>query len=114
MAATRRVFRIVLTTVDSDEAGERLARTLVERRLAACVNVVGPLRSYYRWRGEVVAEHERLVVIKTTAERFPALRDAVQALHDYDVPEVVALDVADGSAPYLEWLAGCLDEPSVD
>ena len=106
-------FRVVLTTADSSELAERLARGLVERRLAACVNVVGPVRSVYRWQGEVVCDEERLLVIKTSALRLPALTEAIRELHTYEVPEVLALAVESGDRGYLDWLAGCVaDEAS--
>ncbi len=103
-------FRVVLTTVDSAELAESLARGLVERRLAACVNIVGPIRSVYRWKGEVVSDEERLLVIKTSARRLPALSEAIRELHSYEVPEVLALAVEDGDRRYLDWLAGCVAE----
>lgn len=102
-------FRIVLTTADSEELADRIARTLVERRLAACVNVVGPVSSVFRWKGEIVSDRERMLVIKTTAERFPEVRETIRELHSYDVPEVLAIAVDDGDRPYLDWLADCLE-----
>jgi periplasmic divalent cation tolerance protein len=106
-------FRVVLTTVDSSELAESLAHSLVEQRLAACVNIVGPLRSVYRWQGEVVSEQERLLVIKTSARRLPALTEAIRDLHTYEVPEVLVLPVVAGDRPYLDWLARCLaDKPA--
>jgi periplasmic divalent cation tolerance protein len=95
---------VVLSTVGSAEDAERLARELVERRLAACVNVVPGLVSIYRWQGRVERDEERLLVIKTRGERFEALREALVALHPYEVPEILALPVAAGSQPYLDWL----------
>jgi len=108
MADDAASFRVVLTTADSPELAESLARGLVERRLAACVNIVGPIRSIYRWQGRVVSDEERLLVIKTTACRFPALSEAIRELHSYEVPEVLALAVEAGDQRYLDWLAGCV------
>jgi periplasmic divalent cation tolerance protein len=105
-------FRVVLTTADSAELAATLARALVERRLAACVNVVGPVRSVYRWRGEIVSDEERILVIKTSAACFPRLRETIRELHTYEVPELLALAVADGDRTYLDWLAGCLADDS--
>ena len=102
-------FRIVLTTADSDELADRIARALVDRRLAACVNVVGPVRSIYRWKGEIVSDQERMLVIKTSAERLPEVREAIRELHTYDVPEVLAIAVDDGDRAYLDWLADCVE-----
>lgn len=96
--------QVAFSTVGSAEDAERVARALVERRLAACVNVVPGVVSIYRWKGAVEREEEHLLVIKTRAERLPALREALVALHPYEVPELVALDVADGHPPYLAWL----------
>jgi len=96
---------VVLVTVPDAEAGAALARSLVEARLAACGNVVPGLRSIYRWEGRVHDEPEALLLLKTTRAGFEALREAVLRLHPYQVPEVVALAVEAGSAPYLAWLA---------
>ena len=108
MADTGDGFRVVLTTADSAELADRLARGLVERRLAACVNIVGPVRSVYRWKGEIVSDDERLLLIKTDSEHFEALREAIRELHLYEVPEILALAVTAGDRPYLDWLADCL------
>ena len=97
--------RIVLTTVGLKEVADRLARELVERRLAACVNIVGPIRSVYRWRGKIENEQEFLLLIKTTAERAGELRSAVKALHTYELPEYIEIAVNAGSEEYLAWLA---------
>jgi periplasmic divalent cation tolerance protein len=96
---------VVLVTAPSPEKAAELARALVEERLAACGNVVPAIRSIYRWEGKIHDDAEALLVLKTTRGRFEALRERVIALHPYDVPEVLALPVAAGSAPYLAWLA---------
>jgi len=98
-------FVVVLVTTADAEEGARLGRALVEERLAACANVVGPIRSIYRWQGAVEEAEERLVVLKARAADVPALETRVRALHSYEVPEVLALPVTAGSAPYLAWLA---------
>ena len=95
---------VALTTVGTADDAERIARALVERRLAACVNVVAGVVSVYRWQGAVERDEEQLLVIKTSAERFESLRDALVALHPYELPELVALPVVAGHAPYLAWL----------
>jgi periplasmic divalent cation tolerance protein len=95
---------VALTTVGTPEDADRIARALVERGLAACVNVVPGLISTYRWKGAVQREGELLLVIKTRAERFEALREALLALHPYEVPELIALPIEAGHAPYLAWL----------
>jgi periplasmic divalent cation tolerance protein len=96
---------VVLVTCPTAERAAELARALVEERLAACGNVVPGLRSIYRWEGKVQDDAEALLVLKTTRARFEALRDRVLALHPYQVPEVIALAIEAGSAPYLEWIA---------
>jgi periplasmic divalent cation tolerance protein len=95
---------VVLSTVASAEDAERIGRALVERRLAACVNVVPGLVSLYRWKDKLERDEERLLLIKTRRELFPALREALVGLHPYEVPEVLALPIEDGHAPYLAWL----------
>lgn len=97
---------VVLVTVPTHERAAEMARALVEERLAACGNVVPGLRSIYRWEGKVEDEPEALLLLKTTRARFDALRERVLALHPYEVPEVVAVPVEAGSAPYLAWIAG--------
>ncbi|PYQ04179.1 MAG: divalent-cation tolerance protein CutA [Acidobacteria bacterium] len=96
---------VVLSTVGSAEDAARIARSLVERRLAACVNVVPGVRSFYRWKGAVVEDdEERLLVIKSRRDRFEALREALLALHPYELPEAIVLPIDAGHAPYLAWL----------
>lgn len=95
---------VVLCTAPTEEDAARLARGLVEARLAACVNLVFPIRSVYRWQDEVHDEAEHLMLIKTAPDRFEALRDWILANHPYEAPEVVALPVAAGSEAYLSWL----------
>ncbi len=97
--------RIVLTTVGQKEAAEKLAQQLVERRLAACVNIVGPIRSIYRWKEKVENEPEFLLIIKTTAENSSQLRSAFKELHPYELPECIEVNVEGGSEEYLAWIA---------
>ena len=96
---------VVLVTTPTPERAAEIARALVEERLAACGNVVPGLRSIYRWEGKLEDEAEALLVLKTTQARFEALKARVLALHPYAVPEVLALPVVAGSAPYLAWIA---------
>ena len=95
----------VLVTAPDAEVAERVARALVAERLAACVNLVPGVRSIYRWEGEVQDDAELLLVIKTTAARVDVLAERVRAHHPYDLPEVLALPAAGGSAGYLDWVA---------
>ncbi len=96
--------RIVLCTFPSDDVAARIARVLVESRLAACVNIVPGARSIYAWQGEVCDETEVVALMKTTADRFDALRRELVELHPYDCPEVIALAVDAGHAAYLDWV----------
>jgi len=96
---------VVFSTFPDADTAARVARALVEQQLAACVNVVPAVRSIYRWEGKVCDEAETLAVIKTTAERYTALAARIAELHPYQVPEVIALPLADGHPPYLAWLA---------
>jgi periplasmic divalent cation tolerance protein len=95
---------VVLTTAGSLEEARGIARTLVERQLAACVNVIPQVESIYRWKGEVETATEHVLIIKTTAEAFSRLRDALAEVHSYEVPECVALAVEEGGASYLNWI----------
>jgi len=95
---------VVLTTCGTAEDAGNLARLLVERRLAACVNVVADVASTYRWQGRVQQDREALLIIKTTASRLTELTTAIQAESKYELPEVIALPVQAGSVPYLMWL----------
>lgn len=97
---------VVLSTVASVEDGERLAATLVDERLVACVNLVGPITSVYRWQGAVERAREVLLVMKTRATLVARLTARIEALHAYDVPEVVVLPIRGGAVRYLAWLAG--------
>lgn len=96
--------RIVLSTAGSEEEAQKIARYLIENRLAACVNIVPRVESIYRWEGKIESSRECLIVIKTVSDNFPAIRDAILELHSYDLPECVAIAVDDGSAAYLEWV----------
>ena len=93
-----------MTAPDADVAG-RIASTLVDERLVACVNILPGLRSLYRWEGKLCDEGEVLCLMKTRLDLFPALRDRIAALHPYQVPEIIAVPLAAGHAPYLAWLA---------
>lgn len=96
---------IYITAANEDEAA-RIGRTLVEERLCACANILGPVRSFYRWKGELCDEREAVLVAKTTAERVQAVVARVRELHSYEVPCVVAVPIADGNPAFLEWVAG--------
>jgi periplasmic divalent cation tolerance protein len=95
---------VVLTNCGSADEAERIARSLVEKRLAACVNVMPTVRSFYRWKGVIEDEQESLLVIKSSRALFDELRAEIEKLHSYEVPEVIAVPIVDGSEGYLEWL----------
>jgi periplasmic divalent cation tolerance protein len=97
-------FRIVLTTASSRDEAKRIAKALVEGRLAACVNLVDGVESIYRWQGEVEEAAEVLLLIKTNVEKIEAVETAVRRLHSYEVPEFLIFEVNGGSAAYLKWL----------
>jgi periplasmic divalent cation tolerance protein len=94
----------VITTTDSAEAAEELGRGIVEARLGACVQIVGPIRSIYRWEGAVQIDQEWQCWVKTSADRLDALAEHIKKNHSYDTPEVVALPIVGGSDEYLSWV----------
>jgi periplasmic divalent cation tolerance protein len=96
---------VILCAVPEDFDAERLAGVLLAQSLAACVQVGSPITSIYRWKGAVETSRERLILIKTRAELFAPVETAIRALHPYEVPEIIALPVSEGNAPYLAWLA---------
>ncbi|HXZ13353.1 MAG TPA: divalent-cation tolerance protein CutA [Candidatus Sulfotelmatobacter sp.] len=100
---------VVLVTCGSAKEARRIARALVEERLAACGNILeAPVRSIYRWKGKVEAAGEFLLVIKSSRKRFAALEREVKRLHSYDVPDIIALPIVMGSSDYLRWVAECV------
>jgi periplasmic divalent cation tolerance protein len=100
---------VVLVTCSTAAEARRIARAVVDARLAACVNILpGALESIYRWRGKVETARERLLLIKTSRKRLAKLQATVERLHSYDVPEFIALPIAAGSPAYLAWLDECL------
>jgi periplasmic divalent cation tolerance protein len=97
-------YVVVMTTLPADADGSAFGRALLEERLAACVNLLAPMDSVYRWEGRVEEETERQVIIKTTRDRLNALWDRVRELHPYEVPEFIVLAIADGNEAYLKWV----------
>lgn len=95
---------IVFTACGTEAEAKSLARLLVERRLAACVSVVAPVQSIYRWENKIQESSEWLLMIKSRQDRFLALSAAIREAHSYEVPEILQVPVADGSAAYLAWL----------
>ncbi|MGH8668207.1 MAG: divalent-cation tolerance protein CutA [Burkholderiales bacterium] len=96
---------LVLTNLPDRAAAERIADTLIGERLAACVNILAPCRSVYRWKGEVQHDEEHPMLIKTTRERYPALEQALRAAHPYELPEIIAVPIERGLPAYLAWVA---------
>jgi periplasmic divalent cation tolerance protein len=95
---------VALVTCGSEEEATKIANLLVEEHLAACVNIIPPVRSLYRWEGKIWDEREWILIIKTQKKRFEELEKKVKSLHSYSVPEIIGLPVVEGSASYLKWL----------
>lgn len=96
--------KLVLTTTGSKEEAEKIARALVERRLAACVNIVPQIQSVYRWEGKIEQAEEYLLLIKTFGTAFDQVRDAIKELHSYQLPECLSFAIDGGSMAYLKWI----------
>ena len=96
--------KLVLSTAGSKDEAEKIARALVERGLAACVNIIPQVQSIYRWQGKVEEAQEFLLLIKTVGSAFEQVRDTINQLHSYELPECISLEIADGSLAYLEWI----------
>ncbi|OGA20585.1 MAG: cation tolerance protein CutA [Betaproteobacteria bacterium RIFCSPLOWO2_02_FULL_67_19] len=96
---------LVFTNLPDRAAAEKLAEALVAQRVAACVSILGPCRSVYRWQGAVQKQDEHLMLIKSTADRYAALEAAIRAAHPYELPEIVAVPIERGLPAYLEWVA---------
>ena len=96
---------VVFVTAGSEAEAETIAKALVEEHLAPCVNIISPIRSFYRWQGEICDDSEVLLIIKTAALRVDALRERLVPLHPYDCPEFIVLDIEQGHQPYLDWIA---------
>jgi len=101
--------RAVFITAANEDQAAAIAKALVEEGLAACVNIVPAIRSIYKWKGEVCDDRETLLIAKTSAARFPALAERVKALHSYEVPEIIAIPITDGSKGYMDWLGRVLE-----
>lgn len=104
---------LVISTVPDQETAKAVAKALVEERLAACVNIVPNFGSVYRWQGEVVEDNEVMLLIKTRRERYAELETRIRSLHPYNLPEVIALPIQQGSIPYLNWISESVTERSL-
>ena len=96
---------VIFVTAASSGEGKKIARHLVETRLAACVNILQPMESVYRWEGKIAEEREFLLIIKSTGELFPEIKAEISKIHSYHTPEVICLPVIDGSRNYLQWVS---------
>lgn len=103
---------LVLTNLPDAEAAHRLAKGLVETRLAACVNVLAPCRSFYPWQGALQEDGEIPLLIKTTAKLYPAVESYIRQQHPYELPEIIALGIAAGLPDYLRWVAETVTAPT--
>jgi periplasmic divalent cation tolerance protein len=111
VAGTKNIQLVFVMAANLKEASS-IGRALVEDRLAACVNVISSVRSIYRWRGAIEESDECLMLIKTTSSSYPRLEKRVKQLHSYEVPEVIAMPLINGSAEYLKWVIDSVTEPA--
>ncbi len=101
---------VMVTTVGDEEQGNLIARELVGRRHAACVNMVSGVKSFYRWQGKICHDGEFLLIIKTMASEFDDVTGTIQELHSYDLPEILAFEITKGEPGFMEWIASSLDK----
>jgi len=114
MAVSKTDCIVVFVTTSNEQDAAAIGRALVEERLAACANLVGPIRSIYRWRDAVEDASEYLLLIKTQAGLYPALEARVKELHPYEVPEIIAVDIEKGSPSYLDWIRESTAPPGAE
>lgn len=107
-------YVLITTTTNNAEEAQRIAAALVERRLAACVQVYGPIQSTYRWQGRIEQSQEWMCNIKTSAVRYPAVESAIQEVHSYDEPEIIAVPILFGSYGYLQWMRQEIEQPQLN
>ena len=105
---------VILSTCAGEEEAERLSRLLLDDRLAACVNVIRPMRSYYHWKGAIETAEECLLIIKSSRELFDSVRQVLEQAHSYEIPEVLAIPVVDGAKNYINWLEANLKKTGGD
>lgn len=105
---------VVLVTAGNRREAKKIARRLVEERLAACVNITLSVESVYRWKGKVTEDREYLLLIKSSRELFQEIQAAVRKLHSYTTPEIICLPIVDGSADYLDWITDSVRHPAED
>lgn len=98
-------YIVILCTTNTQESAEYIASTLVEDRLVACVNILPQIKSVYRWKNKIVNDNELLLIIKTKKEFFNKVKNKIVEIHPYEVPEVISIDITDGTKDYLDWIA---------
>lgn len=98
---------VTLCTCPDNDTAEKIAKTLVEGKLAACVNILPGIKSVYQWQGKIETANEILLLIKSSAERYPDLEIAIRKHHPYEIPEIIALPIGHGLADYLDWIHTC-------
>ncbi|NJL26376.1 MAG: divalent-cation tolerance protein CutA [Thermoanaerobaculia bacterium] len=101
---------VVVTTVGDEEQGNLIARELIARRHAACVNMVSGVKSFYRWQGKICRDGEYMLIIKTMDHEYPAVAEAIRELHSYELPEILAFEISRGDAKFLDWVGNSLDK----
>jgi periplasmic divalent cation tolerance protein len=101
---------VVVTTVGDEEQGNLIARELIARRHAACVNMVSGVKSFYRWKGKICRDGEYMLIIKTMLDEYPAVAEAIQELHSYELPEILVFDISEGDKSFLDWIASSIDK----
>ena len=104
----RNSYIIIIVTTASREEAETIVQRLLEARLIACANIIGPVSSHFHWSGKIEKAEEYLIIMKSRQDLFEKLSEAVKALHSYEVPEILALPVVEGSKAYMDWLGSCL------
>lgn len=103
----------VLTTVGTEQEANLLAEELLERRHAACVNIISGVRSVYRWRGTICKDSEYLLIIKTLEEEYEVVAETIRELHSYDLPEILAFPTREGDTDFVDWIGACLDKDAI-
>ena len=101
-------YIIVLVTVSSKQEGEKIAHFLLEKKLIACANIIGPVSSHFHWSGKIETAKEYVIILKSKQKLFGEICKAVKAMHSYEVPEIIALPIIEGSNEYLDWMRSCL------
>ncbi len=102
------MYQLILCTCPDQKSAETIAKQLVSQRLVACVNIMPSLTSIYQWQGEIETAQEHLLIIKSQQKQFTAIETAIKAIHPYQVPEIIAVAIEQGSAEYLNWIDSCL------